>query len=100
MGLLWVLKDKKNTKKNSSNIKLKKNGKFKYINSTWRKIYKNRPWGVQTYIENNQRARKSYISTDVGKNYGLPLDLEEEEDREIRAISGYNYEYKKYKILF
>ena len=31
----------------------------------------------------------------MGKNYGLPLDLEEEEDREIKAISGYNYEYKK-----
>ena len=39
--------------------------------------------------------RKSYKSFDVYKNYGLPLDLEEEEGRELKAINGYNYEYKK-----
>ena len=79
------LKYKAKEKMESLNILIQPEGKYIKIG----------PGGVQTYIENNQRARKSYISTDVGKNYGLPLDLEEEEDREIRAISGYNYEYKK-----
>ncbi len=54
------------------------------------KIY---PGGVQIYVENLKR--KSYKSFDVYKNYGLPLDLEEEEGRELKAINGYNYEYKK-----
>ena len=79
------LKYKAKEKLESLNILIQPEGKYIKIG----------PGGVQIYIENNQRARKSYISTDVGKNYGLPLDLEEEEDREIKAISGYNYEYKK-----
>ena len=53
------------------------------------------PNGIQVYVENLQRARKSYISSDLFKNYGIPLNLEEEEDRELKAINGYNYEYKK-----
>jgi hypothetical protein len=54
------------------------------------KIY---PGGVQIHVENLQR--KSYKSFDLNKNYGLPLDLEEEEGRELKAINGYNFEYKK-----
>ena len=59
------------------------------------KYIKIHPGGVQIYVENLQRARKSYKSFDVNKNYGLPLDLEEEESRELKAINGYNFEYKK-----
>ena len=79
------LRNKAKEKMESLNILIQPEGKYIKIC----------PGGVQMYIENNQRARKSYISTDVGKNYGLPLDLEEEEDREIKAIKGYNCEYKK-----
>jgi hypothetical protein len=67
----------------NSNILIQPEGK--YI-----KIY---PGGVQIYVENLQR--KSYKSFDLNKNYGLPLDLEEEEGRELKAINGYNFEYKK-----
>ena len=59
------------------------------------KYIKIAPGGVQIYTENLHNARKSYKSFDVNSTYGLPLDLEEEENRELKAINGYNFEYKK-----
>ena len=78
-------KNKAIEKWESSNMLIQPEGK--YI-----KIY---PGGKQIYVENLQKARRSYKSFDVNKNYGLPLDLEEEESRELKAINGYNFEYKK-----
>ena len=52
----------------NSNLLIQPEGK--YI-----KIY---PGGVQIYVENLKR--KSYKSFDIYKNYGLPLDLKEEEE--------------------
>ena len=66
----------------NSNILIQPEGK--YI-----KIY---PGGVQIYVENLQKFKKNYKSFDSN---GIPLDLEEEENRELKAINGYNYEYKK-----
>ena len=72
-------------KMNSLNLLIQPEGK--YI-----KIF---PGGVQVYVDNLKKERKSYKSFDVNSNYGLPLDLEEEEKRELKAINGYNSEYKK-----
>ena len=69
----------------SLNMLIKPEGKYIKIN----------PGGVQIYVENLQNGRKSYKAFDLNKNYGLPLDLEEEENRELKAINGYNCEYKK-----
>ena len=66
----------------NSNMLIQPEGK--YI-----KIY---PGGVQIYVENLQKYRKNYKVFDSN---GIPLDLEEEENRELKAINGYNYEYKK-----
>ena len=78
-------KYKEMEKLESLNMLIKPEGKYIKIN----------PGGVQIYVENLQNGRKSYKSFDLNKNYGLPLDLEEEEKRELKAINGYNYEYKK-----
>ena len=59
------------------------------------KYIKIHPGGVQIYVENLQRVRKTYKLFDINKYNGIPLDLEEEEMRELKAINGYNYEYKK-----
>ena len=50
--------------------------------------------GVQIYV-GNQKSKKSYLNSDVNGCYGLPINLEEEENREVKAIKGYTYEYKK-----
>ena len=50
--------------------------------------------GVQIHV-GNQISKKSYLNSDVKSCYGLPIDLEEEEERELKAIKGYTYEYKK-----
>jgi hypothetical protein len=49
------------------------------------------------YISQNSQAIKRYILSKniINKSYGLPFNLEEEEDRELKAINGYNKEYKK-----
>ena len=40
-------------------------------------------------------SRKYAIYMSQNRNTFLPVNLEEEEDREIKAIDGYNYEYRK-----
>jgi hypothetical protein len=49
------------------------------------------------YVSQNSQAIKRYILSKniINKSYGLPFNLEEEEDRELKAINGYNKEYKK-----
>ena len=42
------------------------------------------------------RAKSFYISNDMYKNFILPIDLSEEENRETIAINGYNVQYKRY----
>ena len=42
------------------------------------------------------RARSFYISNDMYKNFILPIDLNDEENRETTAINGYNVQYKRY----
>jgi hypothetical protein len=55
--------------------------------------------GVQIYV-GNQKSKKSYLNSDVNSCYGLPINLEEEENREVKAIKGYTYEYKKNMRFF
>lgn len=49
------------------------------------------------FVSQNSQAVKRYILSQniINKTYGLPFNLEEEEDRELKAINGYNKEYKK-----
>ena len=79
------IKGKYLEKKENLNILIQPEGKHIKIS----------PGGVQIYVENLQRPRKSYLASDLGNSYGIPLDLEEEESRELKAINGYNYEYRK-----
>lgn len=48
----------------------------------------------------SQLKKQAYITSDVYKNFILPVPLEDEEDREIRAIEGYNHQYKKNVRLY
>ena len=57
-------------------------------------IIKILPNGLQENIENYSR-KYSYISQLKKSNQLNLVDLKEEEDREIKAIDGYNYEYRK-----
>ena len=49
------------------------------------------------YIRNTNRPLKYYLAKNImiDRNMGLPYNLEEEENRELKAITGYNKEYKK-----
>ena len=79
------LKYKEQEKIDSLNILIQPEGKFVQI----------LPGGAQTQIESGLKIRKFKAFNLVNRNLGIPLDLEEEEDRELKAINGYNYEYKK-----
>ena len=48
-------------------------------------------------ISNNSQSLIRYILAKniINKTTGLPFNLEEEEDRELKAINGYNKEYRK-----
>ena len=46
-------------------------------------------------LDSSNILHKSYITSEVYKNFILPIDLEDEEDRESRAINGFNIQYKK-----
>ncbi len=61
----------------------------------------------QTYdtYENNlsfmsKKIRNNYITSEVFKNFIIPVNLNCEEDREIIAINGYNKQYKKNLRLY
>ena len=43
----------------------------------------------------SNKARSTYITSEVYNNFILPVNLDEEEDREMKAIKGYNDQYKK-----
>ena len=43
----------------------------------------------------SKQVRSTYITSEVYKHFILPINLDEEEDREIKAINGYNNQYKK-----
>ena len=45
--------------------------------------------------EANNILQKGYLSTDIYNNFILPINLEDEEIRENKAINGYNLKYKK-----
>ena len=69
----------------SSNILIQPEGKFVTI----------LPGGGQIHKETGIKIKK-YKSFHINNIISmLPLDLEEEEARELKAINGYNYEYKK-----
>ena len=68
----------------SLNILIQPEGKFIQI----------LPGGIQVHKEKGVKVRK-YKSFNLNILSGIPLDLEEEEPRELKAINGYNYEYKK-----
>ena len=46
-------------------------------------------------LDTSNILHKSYITSEVYKNFILPIDLEDEEDRESKAINGFNIQYKK-----
>ena len=51
--------------------------------------------------EANNILQKGYLSTEIYNNFILPINLEDEELRENKALNGYNLKYKKYlKDLF
>ena len=43
----------------------------------------------------SQKIRNNYITSEVYKNFIIPVNLNTEENREIIAINGYNNQYKK-----
>ena len=43
----------------------------------------------------SQKVRSNYISSEIYKNFLLPIDLKYEENRENQAINAYNNQYKK-----
>ena len=49
--------------------------------------------GIQLHLDNIKT--ETNIDINFCKNYGIPINLEEEEKRELKAIEGYIYEYKK-----
>ena len=78
------LKYKEMEKIDSSNILIQPEGKFIQI----------LPGGTQVQKEAGIKIRK-FKSFNLDAIQGIPLDLEEEEPRELKAINGYNFEYKK-----
>ena len=68
----------------SENILIQPEGKFIQI----------MPGGGQIHKESGNKVRK-FKAFHLSILSGIPLDLEEEEPRELKAINGYNYEYKK-----
>ena len=78
------LKYKEMEKIDSSNILIQPEGKFIQI----------LPGGGQVQKETGIKIRK-FKSFNLDLIQGIPLDLEEEEPRELKAINGYNFEYKK-----
>ncbi len=78
------LKYKEMEKIDSSNILIQPEGKFIQI----------LPGGTQVQKETGIKIRK-FKSFNLDAIQGIPLDLEEEEPRELKAINGYNFEYKK-----
>lgn len=53
-----------------------------------------------TMSDASRAARKNYITSEIYKNFILPINLEEEEDRETKAIEGYNAQYSKNMKLY
>ena len=78
------LKYKEMEKIDSSNILIQPEGKSIQI----------LPGGTQVQKEIGIKIRK-FKSFNLDAIQGIPLDLEEEEPRELKAINGYNFEYKK-----
>ena len=78
------LKQKEYEKLESLNILIQPEGKFVTI----------LPGGAQVHKETGVKLRK-FKAFNLNILSGIPLDLEEEEPRELKAINGYNYEYKK-----
>ena len=78
------LKYKEMEKIDSSNILIQPEGKFIQI----------LPGGTQVQKKTGIKIRK-FKSFNLDAIQGIPLDLEEEEPRELKAINGYNFEYKK-----
>ena len=53
------------------------------------------------YQDLYNKNRKYYLAPEIISKYlNLPFDLDEEEDREIEAIKGYNVEYKKNLVYY
>jgi len=52
------------------------------------------PGGGQIQKESGPKIRK-FKAFNLNSAIGIPLDLEEEEPRELKAINGYNFEFKK-----
>ena len=48
----------------------------------------------------SKSLRRSYITSEVYRNFILPIDLTDEENRETIAIQGYNKQYKKNLHLY
>ena len=48
----------------------------------------------------SKKIRNNYITSEVFKNFIIPVNLNYEEDREIIAINGYNKQYKKNLRLY
>ena len=78
------LKQKEYEKLESLNILIQPEGKFVTI----------LPGGAQVHKETGVKLRK-FKAFNLNILSGIPLDLKEEEPRELKAINGYNYEYKK-----
>ena len=68
----------------SSNFLIQPEGKF----------IQTLPGGGQVHLQSGIKIRK-FKAFHLNILSGIPLDLEEEEPRELKAINGYNYEYKK-----
>ena len=78
------LRQKEYEKLESLNLLIQPEGKFVTI----------LPGGAQIHRETGVKVKK-FKAFNLNILSGIPLDLEEEEPRELKAINGYNYEYKK-----
>ena len=94
-GKIMTVEEKKKMKEEQ--IRIKEMERYESLNILIQpegKFIQILPGGGQIHKESGLKIRK-YKSFNLNILSGIPLDLEEEEPRELKAINGYNYEYKK-----
>ena len=94
-GKIMTIEEKK--KMREEEIKLKEIEKIESSNFLIQpegKFIQTLPGGGQVHLQSGIKIRK-FKAFHLNILSGIPLDLEEEEPRELKAINGYNYEYKK-----
>ena len=94
-GKILTVEEKKKMKEDQNRIKeMERYESLNILIQPEGKFIQILPGGVQVHKESGLKIRK-YKSFNLNILSGIPLDLEEEEPRELKAINGYNYEYKK-----